>query len=200
MPIEELQEPIWEKQKGETPNQYCYFLEFLKYPTFNLREFHDHLCEEHKQSQNNTFKGKIVTYDTIRRWAGQSCNNWRIRKEAKRKSEKEDILNTLHEMDKQDSINNFEIKKRIKQKLLARISRDIDMDMPLSQINQGIQGLKTLHEDDLLDQEEPTEYSKNDITADVEATANVAAEVDMSNPVIRENDLQMLREIVGDKE
>ena len=54
MPIEELQEPYWEKQEGETPNQYCYFLEFLEFPTFNLKDFHDHLCELHKNSQKFT--------------------------------------------------------------------------------------------------------------------------------------------------
>jgi hypothetical protein len=172
MPITDLKEPIWERQDGETPNQYCYFLEFLEFPTFNLREFHDHLCEENKKNQNGTNKGKIVTYNTIRKWARESCNNWRVRKEAKRASEKEDILNTLHEIDKQDTINNFNAKKEIKQKLLERIRRDIDMDLPLSQINQGIQGLKTLHEDDLLDQEKATEYTRQDMNVEADATLN----------------------------
>ena len=77
MPIEELQEPYWEKQDGETPNQYCYFLEFLEFPTFNLKDFHDHLCEKNKKEQKGT---KVVTYGTLRKWARDSCNKWRIRK------------------------------------------------------------------------------------------------------------------------
>ena len=169
MPIKELKEPIWEKQEGETPNQYCYFLEFLQYPTFNLKQFHQHLCDNQHDSTNIN---KLVKYQTIRKWAGESCNKWRARKEAKRASEKEDILNTLHEIDKQDTINNFNAKKEIKQKLLERIRRDIDMDLPLSQINQGIQGLKTLHEDDLLDQEKATEYTKQDMNVEADATLN----------------------------
>ena len=76
MPIEELQEPYWEKQEGETPNQYCYFLEFLEFPTFNLKDFHDHLCEN---LQKSTKINKLVKYQTIRKWAGESCNKWRVR-------------------------------------------------------------------------------------------------------------------------
>ena len=56
MPIEELQEPYWEKQEGETPNQYCYFLEFLEFPTFNLKDFHQHLCEKSKREQKGAFE------------------------------------------------------------------------------------------------------------------------------------------------
>jgi hypothetical protein len=197
MPIEELQEPYWEKQKGETPNQYCYFLEFLDYPTNNLKQFHEYLCKKYENEQKGT---KVPAYKTIRNWAREACNSWVIRKQSKRQSEKQDILDTLHELDKQDAIANFETKKKIKKDLLERISMDMNTGQPLSQINQGIQALKILHEDDLLDQEEPTEYSKSDVTADVEANTNLAMEVDMTNPKITESDLKMLKDLIGDKE
>ena len=171
MPIQELTEPIWEKQKGETPNQYCYFLEFLKYPTYSLKDFHQHLCETYQNQPNHTEQAqKVPKYNTIKGWS--ACNDWTKRKEAKRSQEHLNIIETLHEIDKQDTINNFNAKKEIKQKLLERIRRDIDMDLPLSQINQGIQGLKTLHEDDLLDQEKATEYTKQDMNVEADATLN----------------------------
>jgi len=173
MPIEELQEPIWEKQKGETPNQYCYFLEFLEYPTNNLKDFHQHLCNNDKLGQTGT---KVPAYKTIRNWSGPACNKWTERKSAKRAAEQQDILDTLHELDKQDVVENFKTKKQIKNDLLFYIAAAIDKGLPLSQINQGMQALKTLHEDDLLDQEKPTNYNKTDVEADVRAEAEINRE------------------------
>ena len=104
MPIQELTEPIWEKQKGETPNQYCYFLEFLKYPTTSLKAFHEHLCTQYSKGLNSTEQAKIPKYQTIKNWS--SCNEWTKRKEAKRSQEHRNILETLHEIDKKDAIDN----------------------------------------------------------------------------------------------
>ena len=137
MPIEELQEPYWEKQEGETPNQYCYFLEFLEFPTFNLKDFHQHLCELHKNSQKFTDKSKITSYDVLRKWAGDACNKWKVRKEAKRQSEKEDLLETLHELDKQDKIDNFKKKNNIKKKLLDRLEKEAGSEK-YSQLKHGV--------------------------------------------------------------
>ena len=168
MPIKELTEPIWEKQEGETPRQHCYFLEFLEFPTFNLKQFHEHLCETYQNLEKPS--ARPPKYNTLIGWSSE--NKWTDRKTKKRLAEKEDILNTLHEIDKKDAIDNFNAKKEIKQKLLERIRRDIDMDLPLSQINQGIQGLKTLHEDDLLDQEKATEYTRQDMSVEAETVVN----------------------------
>ena len=166
MPITELQEPYWEKQKGETPNQYCYFLEFLKFPTFNLKAFHDHLCEEHKKTQSNT---KIVTYDTIRKWAGDKCNKWHTRKSAKRQSEKEDLLETLHELDKEDAIEEFLLKKSIKKKLLKRLEQDADYEK-YSQLKHGADAYTILNDDNRVDKEEPTSYTSQKVDVDADTT------------------------------
>ena len=139
MPIEELQEPIWEKQKGETPNQHCYFLEFLEFPTFNLKDFHQHLCEKNKKTQTNT---KIVTYDTLRKWAGEKCNKWHIRKQAKRQSEKEDLLETLHELDKQDAFTILNDDNRVdKEEPTTFASQKVDMESTNKIEYEGVENL-----------------------------------------------------------
>ena len=166
MPIEELQEPYWEKQKGETPNQYCYFLEFLKFPTNNLREFHDHLCEEHKKTQSNT---KVVTYDTIRKWAGDKCNKWRDRKTAKRQAEKQDLLDTLHELDKQEKIENFKLKNSFKKKLLDRLEKEAEFEK-YSQLKHGVDAYVNMSDDNRIDMEEPTTFTNQKLDVDADTT------------------------------
>lgn len=162
MPIKELKEPYWEKQKGETPNQHCYFLEYLKYPTFNLKAFHQHLCNTYKNLDQPS--AKPPKYNTIIGWSSE--NKWRIRKEAKRTAEDTEILETLHELEKQQKIDTFNAKQEIEEKLLDKIVEAIETGQSLSQINQGIQALKTINEDKQLTQEKPTTYNKTDIDAE----------------------------------
>ena len=166
MPIEELQEPYWEKQEGETPNQYCYFLEFLEFPTFNLKDFHDHLCEKSKREQKGA---KPVTYKTIGKWAGEKCNKWHIRKQAKRQSEKEDLLETLHELDKQDLIEEYLLKKSIKRKLLQRLEKEVDYEK-YSQLKHGADAFTILNDDNRVDKEEPTTFTNQKLDVDADTT------------------------------
>ena len=167
MPIEELQEPYWEKQEGETPNQYCYFLEFLEFPTNNLKDFHQHL---HEKQQKTTKINKLVKYQTLRNWAGDKCNKWHIRKQAKRKAEKEDILETLHELDKADKVKEYKKKKEFKEKLLNRLVREAE-NATLSQLRQGADAYIAMSDDNRVDKEEPTNYSNQKV--DVEADTTV---------------------------
>lgn len=164
MPIEELQEPIWEKQEGETPNQYCYFLEFLEYPTNNLKDFHEHLCEN---LQKSTSVNKVVKYQTIRKWAGDACNKWRVRKEAKRQSEKDDILDTLHELDKEVKINNFKRKNNFKNKLLERLEKEAEYEK-YSQLKHGVDAYVNISDDNRIDMEEPTTFTNQKLDVDAE--------------------------------
>ena len=166
MPIEELQEPIWEKQKGETPNQYCYFLEFLEFPTFNLKDFHQHLCENGIAGHKGT---KIAAYKTLRNWAGESCNHWHSRKEAKRAAEKQDILDTLHELDKQDAIEEYKLKKAFKKKLLRRLVAEAETEK-MSQLRQGADAYVSMSDDNRVDKEEPTNYSNQKLDVDADTT------------------------------
>jgi len=174
MPIEELQEPIWEKQKGETPNQYCYFLEFLEYKPNDIKGFHQHLCE---RDQEGLLRTKLPAYKTLRNWSGPACNKWIERKTAKRAAEKKDIIETLHELDKEDIVEEYQIKKRINKKLLDRIEREIDYQ-PMSQINQGITGFKTLKDDNRVDKGEATEFTNTQINADIDATVEAQTKLE----------------------
>ena len=170
MPIEELTEPIWDRQKGESANQYCYFLEFLKYPTNNLRAFHDHLCEEYQKEPKGT---KPVTYTTLKKWSRESCNKWRERKAAKRKAERQDILDTLHELDKEDAIEEFLLKKSFKRKLLNRLEREAETER-FSQLKHGVSAYVEMNDDNRVDKEEPTSYTSQKL--DVEAETKVEYE------------------------
>ena len=165
MPIQELKEPIWEKQKGETPNQHCYFLEFLKFPTYSLKDFHDHLCSQYSQLPGSTTKAKIPKYQTIKNWS--SCNDWTLRKEAKRASEKQDILDTLHELDKEDAIEEYLLKKSFKRKLLQRLEKEAEYEK-LSQLRQGADAYVTMSDDNRVDKEEPTNYSNQKLDVDAD--------------------------------
>ncbi len=167
MPIEELKEPMWEKQKGETPNQYCYFLEFLQFPTYNLKDFHEHLCENGIAGHKGT---KIAAYKTLRNWAGDSCNKWHSRKEAKRIADKEDLLETLHELDKQDAIEEYLLKKSIKRKLLERLEKEVDYEK-YSQLKHGADAYTTLNDDNRVDKEEPTTFANQKV--DMESTNKI---------------------------
>ena len=166
MPIEELQEPIWEKQKGETPNQYCYFLEFLQFPTYNLKDFHQHLCEHGIAGHKGA---KIAAYKTLRNWAGDSCNKWHSRKEAKRIADKEDLLETLHELDKQDLIEEYLLKKSIKRKLLKRLEKEVDYEK-YSQLKHGADAFTILNDDNRVDKEEPTTFTNQKLDVDADTT------------------------------
>lgn len=169
MPIEELKEPYWDKQEGETPNQYCYFLEFLEYPTNNLKDFHNYLCEETQKEQKGT---KPVTYNTLKKWSRESCNKWRIRKEAKKQADKEDILQTLHELDKADAIEEYILKKSFKQKLLERLEREAETER-YSQLKHGVSAYVDISNDNRVDKHEPTSYTKTEGTLEVEADTKI---------------------------
>jgi len=170
MPIEELQEPYWEKQQGETPNQYCYFLEFLQFPTNNLKDFHQHLCEKDNQGLLRT---KVPAYKTIRNWSGPACNKWTERKAAKRQSEKQDILDTLHELDKEDVIEEYKQKKSFKKKLLERLEKEVEYER-FSQIKHGVTAYVDMNNDNRVDKEEPTSFTSQKL--DVEAETKIEYE------------------------
>ena len=164
MPIEELHEPYWDKQQGETPNQYCYFLEFLEFPTNNLKDFHQHLCENRHQS---TKINKVVKYQTLRKMASQ--NGWKERKSAKRFAEKQDILDTLHELDKQDAIEEYKQKKRFKQKLLDRLEKEVEYEK-FSQIKHGVAAYVDINNDNRVDKEEPVTFTSQKLDVEAEST------------------------------
>ena len=110
---------------------------------------------------------KPVTYKTIGKWAGEKCNKWRVRKEAKRQAEKQDILDTLHELDKADKIEEFKKKKRFKQKLLDRLLIEAET-AALSQLRQGADAYIAMGDDNRVDKEEPTTFTNQKLDVDAE--------------------------------
>lgn len=165
MPIQELQEPYWEKQQGETPNQYCYFLEFLKFPTNNLKDFHQHLCDTYQNLAKPS--AKPPKYNTIIGWS--SDNKWTDRKSEKRIAEKQDILDTLHELDKADAIEEYKKKKSFKQKLLDRLEREVDYEK-FSQIKHGVTAYVDMNNDNRVDKEEPTNFTSQKMDVETDNT------------------------------
>ena len=63
-------------------------------------------------------------------------------------------------------MDTFNAKQEIQRNLLDKIQMAIASGQPLSQINQGIQALKTLNEDQQLTQEKPTNYNQTNIDAE----------------------------------
>ena len=171
MPIEQLQEPIWEKQKGETPNQYCYFQEYLEWPTYSLKDFHQHLCEKYSNIPGSTKKTKIPKYQTIKNWS--FCNEWTSRKEAKRTAEKKDILDTLHQLDKEDKIEEYLLKKSFKKKLLKRLEEEAEYEK-FSQLKHGVAAYVEMNDDNRVDKEEPTKFTNQKL--DVESQNKIEYE------------------------
>lgn len=163
MPIEELQEPYWEKQQGETPNQYCYFQEFLKFPTNNLKDFHQHLCETYQHLPTPT--AKPPKYNTVKGWS--SDNKWTDRKTQKRMAEKQDILDTLHELDKEDAIEEYLLKKSFKKKLLKRLEQEAE-DERFSQLKHGVAAYVEMNNDNRVDKEEPTNFTSQKMDVETE--------------------------------
>lgn len=140
--IEELIEPIWEHQKGETPNQYKWFNKFLQYESFDLIKFHTELT---LSQQNNEKKIKLPTLGTIRKWS--SNNKWTIRKECSVIFDETNIQHELKKLDLSNAIEEFYLKNEIKIKRLENLKSKVDNDEITGyQFNQDIQGITKLDE------------------------------------------------------
>jgi hypothetical protein len=110
-----------------------------------------------------------VTYDTLRKWAGEKWNNWHIRKEAKRSAEKQDILETLHELDKETKIDNFKQKNSFKKKLLDRLEKEAEFEK-YSQLKHGVDAYVNMSDDNRIDMEEPTTFTNQKVDVDADTT------------------------------
>lgn len=196
MPVKELKEPIWERQEGETPNQHDWFNEFLDYPGYNLKAFHDSL-ESQKESEGVSTFDKIPSYNMFMKWS--SHNKWMLRKKAKRDFDKEEEREELKQIKRERLVDNFRSKQKIKKQLLKEISLGLTMGKPLSQINQGIQGYVTFSEDDRKDLGENTENLNitADVDTEIKVKQNVASDIIM-NPKYAELTRSILEDLIDD--
>ena len=167
MTITELQEPIWKKQKKEGSNAYCWFQEYLNYPTFELMRFCEHIQQETEESQQKRVKKlKTPTYNTICKWSSKF--KWRKRKEAYLENEEEERTLYLRQLRLKHSREDLDLLHEIKMTQLKNIRDQIKTGQKSGYyFNQNMQGIKVINDMDLLELGEATENINQNIKADV---------------------------------
>ena len=168
MTITELQEPIWKKQKKEGSNAYCWFQEYLNYPTFELMRFCEHIQQETEESQQKTVKKvKTPTYNTLCKWSSKF--KWRKRKEAYLENEEEERTLYLRQLRLKHSREELDLLHEIKMTQLKNIRDQIQTGQKSGyDFNQNMQGIKVINDMDLLELGEATENINQKIQADVQ--------------------------------
>lgn len=167
MTITELQEPIWKKQKKESSNSYCWFQEYLNYPTFELMRFCEHIQQETEESQQKSVKKvKTPSYNTICKWSSKF--KWRKRKEAYLENEEEERTLYLRQLRLKHSREELDLLHEIKMTQLKNIRDQIKTGQKSGyDFNQNMQGIKVINDMDLLELGEATENINQNIKADV---------------------------------
>lgn len=167
MTITELQEPIWKKQKKEGSNAYCWFQEYLNYPTFELMRFCEYIQQETEESQQKTVKKvKTPTYNTLCKWSSKF--KWRKRKEAYLENEEEERTLYLRQLRLKHSREELDLLHEIKMTQLKNIRDQIQTGQKSGyDFNQNMQGIKVINDMDLLELGEATENINQKIQADV---------------------------------
>ena len=167
MTITELQEPIWKKQKKESSNAYCWFQEYLNYPTFELMRFCEHIQQETEESQQKSIKKvKTPSYNTICKWSSKF--KWRKRKEAYLENEEEERTLYLRQLRLKHSREELDLLHEIKMTQLKNIRDQIQTVQKSGyDFNQNMQGIKVINDMDLLELGEATENINQNIKADV---------------------------------
>ena len=163
----ELQEPIWKKQKKEGSNAYCWFQEYLNYPTFELMRFCEHIQQETEESQQKSVKKvKTPAYNTICKWSSKF--EWRKRKEAFLENEEEERTLYLRQLRLKHSREELDLLHEIKMTQLKNIRDQIQTGQKSGyDFNQNMQGIKVINDMDLLELGEATENINQNIKADV---------------------------------
>lgn len=167
MTITELQEPIWKKQKKEGSNAYCWFQEYLNYPTFELMRFCEYIQQETEESQQKTVKKvKTPTYNTLCKWSSKF--KWRKRKEAYLENEEEERTLYLRQLRLKHSREELDLLHEIKMTQLKNIRDQIQTGQKSGyDFNQNMQGIKVINDMDLLELGEATENINQKIQAEV---------------------------------
>ena len=170
MTITELQEPIWKKQKKESSNAYCWFQEYLNYPTFELMRFCEHIQQETEESQQKSVKKvKTPSYNTICKWSSKF--KWRKRKEAYLENEEEERTLYLRQLRLKHSREELDLLHEIKMTQLKNIRDQIKTGQKSGyDFNQNMQGIKVINDMDLLELGEATENINQNIKADVKTS------------------------------
>ena len=195
MTITELQEPIWKKQKKEGSNAYCWFQEFLNYPTFELMRFCEHIQQETEESQQKSVKKvKTPSYNTICKWSSKF--KWRKRKEAYLENEEEERTLYLRQLRLKHSREELALLHEIKMTQLKNIRDQIQTGQKSGyDFNQNMQGIKVINDMDLLELGEATENVQQKITADIKQETKSDNEL-----LLKVADMKKERKEVADEE
>ena len=191
----ELQEPIWKKQKKEGSNAYCWFQEFLNYPTFELMRFCEHIQQETEESQQKSVKKvKTPAYNTICKWSSKF--EWRKRKEAFLENEEEERTLYLRQLRLKHSREELDLLHEIKMTQLKNIRDQIKTGQKRGyDFNQNMQGIKVINDMDLLELGEATENVQQKITADIKQETKSDNEL-----LLKVADMKKERKEVADEE
>jgi len=191
----ELQEPIWKKQKKEGSNAYCWFQEFLNYPTFELMRFCEHIQQETEESQQKSVKKvKTPAYNTICKWSSKF--EWRKRKEAFLENEEEERTLYLRQLRLKHSREELDLLHEIKMTQLKNIRDQIRTGQKSGyDFNQNMQGIKVINDMDLLELGEATENVQQKITADIKQETKSDNEL-----LLKVADMKKERKEVADEE
>lgn len=195
MTTTELQEPIWKKQKKEGSNAYCWFQEFLNYPTFELMRFCEHIQQETEESQQKSVKKvKTPSYNTICKWSSKF--KWRKRKEAFLENEEEERTLYLRQLRLKHSREELDLLHEIKMTQLKNIRDQIRTGQKSGyDFNQNMQGIKVINDMDLLELGEATENVQQKITADIKQETKSDNEL-----LLKVADMKKERKEVADEE
>lgn len=195
MTTTELQKPIWKKQKKESSNAYCWFQEFLNYPTYEIQKFYEHIQKNPKEIQKtNGKKVKIPTLNTVYNWS-QRCS-WRKRKEAFLENEANERTLYLRQLRLKHSREELDLLHEIKMTQLKNIRDQIQTGQKSGyDFNQNMQGIKVINDMDLLELGEATENVQQKITADIKQETKSDNEL-----LLKVADMKKERKEVADEE
>lgn len=160
---------LWDRQEGETANQYCWFNEFLLHNDYSLKNFYEKVNEESIESEQESQKNKkIPTYRTIQKWS--SCNNWIKRKEAYKEDECKQLRCHLQELQMNKIEEQFERKTEQIDNILTLMDNQFKQGtLSCYQASQGANAISTLKDDNRKDLGEPTEITENKSQLQIES-------------------------------
>lgn len=199
MKIEDLKEPVWECQEKEKPKQYKSFLKILSYGKVDLKRLHEEECEEYEEQlqeyekalqkyennqgtstslnkkPNKKSKPKKPTkpqkpYKEMTLQQISSMNKWEYRLKQFLTQDHEELLLDLY-LDLKKDLKDIHSKQvEMYKEATTKLWDDLIYGgIPWSQFNQGVQGLKTLYEMLLQQEEKPTSYEKKEVDVGLEA-------------------------------
>ena len=168
MPVEELKEPYWNKQEGETPKQHCWFCQFLQYTDFNIGEFHKYITSEEFNPVDKAGYGKAPTLKTMYNWS--YSNKWKLRKARYLEDREEQVQNQLMQLDLEKRREFYDNKIGLIEAAFVKANEEFLLgNISGYQFNQYCQGITKLLDDNRLDLNKSTDIVTSNASVEVDA-------------------------------